>query len=159
MNDLEPNGTNCQRFIGTKIIYAEPMDLVTFKNQRQEPYEGENAPGYRVIYPDGYISWSPEKAFEDAYRRCDNMNFGLAIEAMRKGEKVARAGWNGKGMYVFLIGIDPTHPGIGGWTYTNGKNDNMPLLPFIAMKTADNKVVPWLASQTDMLAEDWQITA
>jgi hypothetical protein len=49
-------------------------------------------------------------------------------------------------MYVFRI---------AEWTYTNGKNDNMPCLPFYALKTADGSVVPWLASQTDMLAEDW----
>ena len=41
------------------------------------------------------------------------------------------------------------------WTYTDGKQDNYPNLPFIAMKTADDKVVPWLASQTDILASDW----
>lgn len=73
------------------------------------------------------------------------------------GKKVSRAGWTGKKMYLFLIGTDMSQPGIGEWTYTNGINDNYPLLPFIAMKTADDKVVPWLASQTDMLAEDWMI--
>jgi len=56
-------------------------------------------------------------------------------------------------MYIFMIGVE----GRGDyWTYTNGDNDNHPLLPFIAMKTADDKVVPWLASQTDLLASDWE---
>lgn len=86
-----------------------------------------------------------------------NLNFGQALENLKEGKKVSRTGWNGKGMYLFLIGTDTTKPGIGGWTYTNGVNDNLPLLPFIAMKTADEKVVPWLASQTDVLAEDWGI--
>ena len=85
------------------------------------------------------------------------LNFGQAIEALKEGKDVARKGWNGKGMYLFLIGIDIHIPGIGGWTFTNGRNDNVQLLPFIAMKTADDKVVPWLASQTDMLSEDWTI--
>lgn len=74
------------------------------------------------------------------------MNFGQAIEALKNGQKVARSGWNGKGMFLFHI---------AQWTYTDGKQDNYPNLPFIAMKTADNKVVPWLTSQTDALAEDW----
>lgn len=94
--------------------------------------------------------------FEMWTHDCDVMHFGHAIKVLKEGKKVARTGWNGKGMYLFFIGTDTGVRGTGGWTYTNGVNDNMGLLPFIAMKTADNKVVPWLASQTDVLANDWQ---
>lgn len=81
-------------------------------------------------------------------------DFGAAVSLLKAGKKVARAGWNGNGMYAFLIGV----PGSSDyWTYTNGKNDNFPLLPFVAMNTADDKVVPWLASQTGILAEDWMV--
>lgn len=90
------------------------------------------------------------------YSGLKNYHFGFALELLKTGEKIARDGWNGKGMYVFLIGTDVSVPGTGGWTYTNGVNDNFPLCPFIAMKTAEDKVIPWLASQADMLAEDWQ---
>jgi hypothetical protein len=81
-------------------------------------------------------------------------SFGWAIEALKAGGKVARAGWNGKGMFLFLV------PG------STFKVNRPPLLgicteinycPHIDMKTADDKVVPWLASQTDVLAEDWQV--
>lgn len=85
------------------------------------------------------------------------IDFGQALKALKEGKHVCRSGWNGKNMYLFFIGTDSTQPGIGGWTYTNGVNDNYELCPFIAMKTADEKVVPWLASQTDILAEDWSI--
>ncbi len=59
-------------YIGAKIIQAEPMDLFTF-TETQVPArslgEGtENAPGYKVVYPDGYVSWSPKAVFEQAYR-------------------------------------------------------------------------------------------
>lgn len=74
-------------------------------------------------------------------------NFGQALDSLKEGFKVCREGWNGKGMWLKLI---------NNW---NGKIGNMPtdyeLLPWIGMKTADNKFVPWLASQTDLLAEDW----
>lgn len=78
------------------------------------------------------------------------MTFGEAIEAMKQGKKVARSGWNGKGMYLKLVRgckldrcFDP---------------DSCPCTDSIAMKTAqDTVVVGWLASQTDMLAEDWRI--
>lgn len=78
------------------------------------------------------------------------MNFGQAIEALKSGYRVARSGWNGKGMWLGMVNSNE-------WTFTNGKWDNLPCLPFIGMKTADNCFVPWLASQTDMLSEDWMI--
>lgn len=71
-----------------------------------------------------------------------NMNFGKAIEILKSGGKVARKGWNGKGMYIELQKPD----------------DNSKMTrPYIFMKTADNEFVPWVASQTDMLANDWEI--
>ena len=76
------------------------------------------------------------------------MTFGKAIKELSLGNKVARSGWNGKGMYLFLI---------TDWSYKDDNAHPFPNLPFIAMKTADNKVVPWLASQTDMLAFDWEV--
>lgn len=74
--------------------------------------------------------------------------FGDALTCLRNGQRAWRVGWNGTGMYLFLI---------SNWSYTDGKHDNFPNAPFIAMKTADNKVVPWLASQTDILATDWHV--
>lgn len=76
----------------------------------------------------------------------ETFTFGEALNYAQNGRRIARIGWNGKGMFLFQIKI---------WTYTDGKQDNYPNLPFIAMKTADDKVVPWLASQTDILASDW----
>ncbi|SDI65066.1 Protein of unknown function [Paraburkholderia steynii] len=140
-----------QTFIGTKIIKAEPRD----KNYGPPEHHGE--PGYTVVYPDGYTSWSPKAAFEEAYRPSDGLPFGLAVEALKKGRRVARAGWNGSGMFLFLV------PG------STFKVNRAPLLGIypegteinyhshIDMKTAQDTVVPWLASQTDVLADDWQI--
>lgn len=88
------------------------------------------------------------------------MNFGEAVQALNEGRRVSRSGWNGKGVFLFLIvGNDREtfHPSDMRWTYTDGKQDNYPCLSFIAMKTADDKVVPWLASQTDVLAADWGV--
>lgn len=81
-------------------------------------------------------------------------NFGNAIEAMKSGLKVARSGWNGKGMWLKLV--EP----YTGFNISDSQVERVTeatLLPWIGMKTADNKFVPWLASQTDMLAEDWCI--
>ena len=76
------------------------------------------------------------------------MNFGQAIEAMENGSKVARSGWNGKGMWLCLI-----HPG-------NAMHLGFDMQPCIGMKTANGLMQPgWLASQTDMLAKDWVLVA
>lgn len=85
------------------------------------------------------------------------MNFGEAIKALKQGKTVSRAGWNGKGMFLFLInGIEFQN----ALKYGYGEYENEPTITSsIAMKTAQNTiVVGWLASQTDMLAEDWTIT-
>lgn len=78
------------------------------------------------------------------------MNFGQAIEALKQGKKVARAGWNGKGMYLYLADGELLTKEIGDGSY--------PFVDSIVIKTADDKYcIGWLASQTDMLAEDWEI--
>jgi hypothetical protein len=70
------------------------------------------------------------------------MDFGDAIVALKQGKRVSRTGWNGKGMWLELQVPD------AGSKMT---------LPYIYMKTAQDDLVPWLASQTDVLAEDWGI--
>lgn len=85
-----------------------------------------------------------------------NLTFGMAIEALKLGRKVARTGWNGKSMY--LVHFSPVSHGLEMLTvYDKEEGTTLPLLPFILMKTADNCYVPWLASQTDILAEDYSI--
>lgn len=78
------------------------------------------------------------------------MNFNTALEAVKSGAKIYRAGWNGKGMYLFLIAGDAW-----GFECDIEGVDGLKTLPFVCMKTADNGLVPWLASQTDVLANDW----
>lgn len=82
------------------------------------------------------------------------MNFGQAIEALKQGKKVVRDGWNGKGMYLFIL-----HGGVSGNEVHNQHpflDQKIKVLDSICMKTAQNTIaVGWLASQADMLAEDW----
>jgi hypothetical protein len=83
------------------------------------------------------------------------MNFGDALAALKEGKRVARHGWNGKGMFLFLV---------PGSRFTVNRAPLLGIYPegteinyhaHIDMKTAQDTVVPWLASQTDVLAEDW----
>jgi hypothetical protein len=130
---------------------------------RYEPQAGD----YLVKYPpDDYLSISPGKTFEDGYTeivsRDEGMTFGQALEQVKRGAKVARAGWNGKGMYIALqpgsvIRSDQARGGVALELSKEGKPEIV-ILPHIDMKSAQGDVVVgWLASQTDMLATDWAI--
>lgn len=70
------------------------------------------------------------------------MTFGDALIALKTGARLARCGWNGKGMWIALQ-VPDAHSKMG--------------LPYLYMSTVDGRLVPWLASQTDILAEDWEI--
>ncbi len=93
----------------------------------------------------------------------ENMDFGGAITALKQGKKVTRKGWNGKGMFLWLKQGNTIEsswckdPMLKSICDANGGTAEG--LPTICMKTADNKVLTgWLASQTDMLSEDWMVT-
>lgn len=71
-----------------------------------------------------------------------NLNFGQALANLKDGKRIAREGWNGKNMWLELQRPD--------------EHSKM-TLPYVYMFTAQGDLVPWLASQTDILAEDWCI--
>ena len=155
-----------KKYIGVKIIEAKPMNRGEYNKYRGWTIPKDEDPedeGYLVVYPDGYESWSPKHVFEEAYRQTQGgMTFGLAVEAMKKGLKVSREGWTGRGMFIYMTPGSkvPRHhlrketeialEDLMGLTVTFGAH--------IDMKAADGTIViGWLASQTDMLAEDWKL--
>jgi hypothetical protein len=169
---------NMARFIGTKSIRAIPMDRLTYNVYRgwTVPVNEDGADqGFLVEYTDGgkpndprhegYISWSPKEQFENAYRTNGRMTFGDAIYSMKKGMRVSRQGWNGKDMWIAMSGpmegstIEASKfwsPHNEAFAISNGGSATV--LPTITMKTADGKILMgWLASQSDMFAEDWTV--
>jgi hypothetical protein len=87
------------------------------------------------------------------------INFSIALDLIKKGLRVAREGWNGKEMFVFLVpgsSFEVNRPPLLG-IYAAGTLINYHA--HIDMRTADGQIVPWIASQTDLLAEDWLIVA
>lgn len=91
-----------------------------------------------------------------------NLNFGRAISALKSGRRVSRSGWNGKGMYLWLLPAAMVkaewcrEPHLKAVAEANG--GEIECLGSIRMMTADKKVLTgWLASQSDVLAEDWEV--
>ena len=156
-------------YIGTKLVRMLPMNRLAYNQFRgwELPADecGEDE-GYLVEYLDGgkpntpqyegYVSGSPKEQADNAYRETSGMSFGLAVEALKKGKLVARAGWNGKGMWLFIIQGSNDIAKLHGYGF--GEMANEPTFrDAIFMKTVDNQLVPWTASQTDVLADDWLI--
>ncbi|WP_103035314.1 DUF2829 domain-containing protein [Castellaniella caeni] len=157
-----------QRFIGSKAINAKPMTRQEYNDFRgwALPADENGADeGYLVEYVDGgkantphysgYVSWSPRDVFERAYKPAVGMDFGAAVAALKAGAKVAREGWNGKGMFLFLVRGSTFQvnraPLLG--IYPEGTTVNY--RPHIDMRTANGEIVPWVASQSDVLENDW----
>ncbi len=149
------------KYIRTHIVEAEPMTRGDYHKSRGWAEKGWNMPegatpedpGYKVVYKDGYVSWCPKDSFEDSGRPIDGMTFGQAIEALKQGKKVSRKGWNGKGQYLSL-GTEFRYRDLAGWQdaihETSGK-------AAIVFHGTIGEQVGWLASQSDMLSEDWTL--
>lgn len=140
-----------ETYLGTKMIEAEPMtrgDYNVYRGWQIPENENPNDEGYLITQNGGYITWSPKNVFEEAYRESDAMTFGLAIEAMKKGKKVKRKGWI-DGFLQIATGI--TYKAVDGETLECGRDAIVFIVGTSAVQTE------WLASQVDMLAEDWML--
>lgn len=151
------------RFIGTKIIAAFKMTRGEYNIHRGWTIpedEDPNDEGYIVRYDNSYISWSPKKAFEDTYHLADDLNFGLAVEACKMGMKIARRGWNGRGMFVvyqkgYPDGIPCNANTAEAWGLPVG--DLFRVQPYLQIRNVDNTHSMWVPSINDVLAEDWYV--
>jgi hypothetical protein len=166
--------------IGVKIVEAVEMNAVDASIMRYN-VNAHIGDGYEVTYGDGYKSWTPKDVFDKAYRQIDNLTFGLAIEALKLGKRVARQGWNGKGMFIFMRPADELNIEFvvnkikslpqsvkdfykqdiideNGNQLPINDDDIVKFTSYLCMKAADGSIVNgWLASQTDILSEDWVI--
>ena len=87
----------------------------------------------------------------------NNLNFGQAIEALKQGKKVARAGWNGKGMFVYLFPGDNFPAKTQAAKSFFGDDGLVPYNAYMVIKNVDDTVSTWVASVNDTFAEDWVI--
>jgi hypothetical protein len=160
-------------FIGSKKIKATPMnrqDYNDFRGWELPTNEDGSDEGYLVEYLDGgepnvegfegYVSWTPKEQFDNAYQNVEvGVSFGHALLLLKQGKKVARSGWNGKGMWLILTPgrvVETLEP--NSFYDKCGFQAPVTITGHIDMKAADGSmVVGWLASQTDMLSDDWVV--
>ena len=151
-----------QKYIGVKLIEAKPMTSTEASMYlgRQIPNSVRGREGYLVVYEDGYRSWSPKLTFEGDYRPIDGLTFGLAIEAVKKGYRIARKGWNERGMFVvyqkaYPQGIPCNKQTAVAWGLNEG--DLFRCEPYLQIKMTNGSHSMWTPSINDCLAEDWYI--
>lgn len=85
------------------------------------------------------------------------MTFGGAIAALKQGKKVARQGWNGKGMFLYLVSEGKYPVKMDAAKSIADESGNVRYGPYVALKAVNGSVYPWNASQADMLSEDWVV--
>lgn len=174
--DPYPSGTlKAVVWVGEALQHIEvPPDITA----RSMPEPGDMLVRYAPTKsePDGYLAFSPRGAFDEGYspiRPVEHhksfegggrgLSFGQAIEQLKAGARVARDGWNGKGMWLSLSGPLPGREiafenfwSSNNADYARANGGSATVLPCITMKTATGEILMgWLASQSDMLAEDW----
>jgi hypothetical protein len=159
-----------KQYIGVKMIQAKPMNRKEYNDYRgwELPSDENGADdGYLVEYLDGgqsnhpnhkgYISWSPADVFEKAYKETTGLTFGLAIEAAKSGRKIARKGWNGQGMFAYIV-PSTSFPALTEIAKEHfGESALVPYRAYWALKTAQEDIATWTPSASDTLAEDWVI--
>lgn len=126
--------------------FHENMDRDVIDFAVRARHYGNGQIGF-YIHPDGRDGETLDfhvvgNELRNAVPDTDGFGFGHALDILKAGGKVRRAGWNGRGMW---LGLQQPHVG------------SEMTLPYIYMLTADGKFVPWLASQTDMLSTDWEV--
>lgn len=162
--------TDTKTYIGTKVVKGTPMTRGDYNHLRGWSIPvGENPAdaGYLVEYLDGgapnhpdyenYISWSPAAVFEKAYAPSEeNLTFGQALELLKAGKRLTRAGWNGAGQFVYLLPGGEIQSAVG---YGFGEYIGEPeFVQTLVLKNAQNKLyVGWTPSVGDLFAKDWKL--
>jgi hypothetical protein len=154
-------------YVGTKVVRAEPMNRLQYNTLRGWLVPTDENPqdsGYLVEYMDGglpnvpgyngYISWSPKAVFEESYKPSGEFSFSHALEMLRRGYAIARAGWNGKGMFAYLVPAS-SYPAQTGVARAYFDEKLVPYNAYMALKGVDGRVSNWTPSTGDVLADDW----
>jgi len=149
------------KYIGTKRIWAMPMDYVTFqKEEKGNQEDTENAPGYLVVYPDGYRSWSPKEVFEQAYclsktsPNSKGKTFGEALEWVKSGKGMRLPSWSED---VIVRCCFPAKEACNVTKDGESEFYTPPMTaPYLYVESRFGRV-PWKETMIELFAENWEI--
>lgn len=141
-------------FIGVKMVEAVPMTREAFEALHGRNVGGnEVGDGYEVTYDGGrYKAWSPKSVFDASYRKTTSMTYGLALEALKSGKKVARKGWNGNGLWIRRVDLYSD----AEFRVREIEPCTGTFMPFFVIFSS-GQLNTWVASISDTQAEDWHV--
>ena len=159
-----------KKYIGTKVVDATPawrVDGKVYLKDEAVPRSMNREDGYKVVYEGGYESWSPKDVFEKAYHEVGVMSFGGAINCLKAGLAVRRAGWNGKEMFVVkqipctieanIIPGMQSLPQSAKIILMNRENPHIDYTNQMLIINPDGRADSWVPSVSDVFAEDWEV--
>lgn len=155
-------------YVGTAVVRARPMKCGEYNKLRgwdmplgEDPEEAgyllehvdgaPNVPGF-----DGYVTWRRADVFEQTHPASGAMGFSQALELLRRGFAIARTGWNGKGMFAYLVPA-ASYPAQTGVARAYFDEKLVPYNAYMALKGVDGRVSCWTPSMGDVLADDWAV--
>lgn len=156
-------------YVGTKTINAKPMTRAAYNEFRGWALpadENGDDEGYLVEYTDGgkpntphyegYVSWSPREQFEKAYHEVTSLSFSDVVRGLKAGKRFSRSGWNGRGMFVFLVPGSRFKINREPLLSILGEGTEVDYRGHIDIKNVDGSISTWVPSIGDVLGEDWQ---
>ena len=159
-----------KKYIGTKVVDATPawrVDGKVYLKDESVPRSMNREDGYKVVYEDGYESWSPKEVFEKAYHEVGVMSFGGAINCLKSGLAVRRAGWNGKEMFVVkqipctieanIIPGMQSLPQSAKDIIMKREEPHIDYTNQLLLIQKSGRADSWTASSSDIFADDWEV--
>ena len=151
-----------EMYITNKVVEVEEMSRLEYVLSRgwklpEDEYDLKDERVYKVLYLDGYTSMCPKDKFLEDARKLNNLDFGLALILIKRGFKLARKGWNGKGMFIYLVTGGNYPVQMGAVKEYADEQGTVKYNPYMAIKNVDNSMSTWVPSVNDCLAEDWQV--
>ena len=159
-----------KKYIGTKVVDATPAWRVEGKVYLKDeavPRSMNREDGYKVVYEGGYESWSPKDVFEKAYHEVGVMSFGGAINCLKAGLAVRRAGWNGKEMFVVkqipctigtnIIAGMQSLPQSAKDIIMKREDPHIDYTNQLLLIQKSGRADSWTASSSDIFADDWEV--
>lgn len=150
-------------YLGVQFTEAEPMNLgdyLEFKGRMLPDEEDPLTRGYMIKHSNERFTWTPKGFFDRFCKLEGDLNLGLAVEAVKQGERVARHCWTEKGTWITLqkgypAGIECNKNSAEAYNIKLGTV--IKVLPYFVMKNADDSFSPWIPNQSDLMADDYYI--
>lgn len=147
-------------YIRSSLVRDMPMsraEYIRSKGSEVSDDDDGSRNGFLIQNNDDAAFWMPFEDFELVYRKLQRFGFEGALTMLKAGQKLARAGWNGKGQFVYMVPAAKYAAQTGAAKSHYGEEAFIPYNAYLALKGVDDTVSTWVPSISDVFAEDWSV--